>query len=92
MKELERQLNSFFDPGYEEREEQARRERNRKARSRRLAYKLAAELGVRIEVERNSEGVGYWLVGTGWPDENFCVDICEAADKLEQLKQERGIK
>ena len=51
--------------------------------------KRAKALGVTIEAERDDMGWGYWLQGTGWDDNNFCVDHAEIEDKLNRLESEK---
>lgn len=49
----------------------------------------AATLGITIEAERDDYGWGYWLIGTGWPDDNFCVDHDEILYKLQKFSAEQ---
>mgnify|MGYP003108826702 CR=1 FL=1 len=44
--------------------------------------KLASDLGLTIEAVRDDFGWGYWLVGTGWEDDNFCTSHDELEYKL----------
>lgn len=50
----------------------------------------AKPLGVTIEADRDDCGWGYWLLGTGWPDENFCTSHDEIETKLGQLEREQA--
>jgi hypothetical protein len=55
----------------------------------------AAKIGVTIEADRydtpiNGSRWGYWLGGTGWDDNNYCVDRDEVEDALNQLEAERA--
>lgn len=78
MKALQNQLNQFF--GVENTAEK-RETNNARARCKRLA----ARLGVRIEIERDACGNGYWLHNTGRDDENFCTSWAEVEEKLKSL-------
>ena len=52
--------------------------------------KRAKALGVTIETDRDDMGWGYWLIGTGWDDDNFCVDHDEIDRKLDRIEEERA--
>lgn len=49
--------------------------------------KFAKELGLTIDAVRDDVGWGYWLVGTGWEDNNFCADHEEIEWKLNLIKE-----
>ena len=42
----------------------------------------AAKRGWTIEIDRIGRDIGYWLVGTGWEDENFCSSKEELQYKI----------
>lgn len=55
----------------------------------------AAELGVKIDAEKDDEGWGYWLLdattGEGvWSDDNFCTSPDEIEWKLDLIENERS--
>lgn len=55
----------------------------------------AAELGVKIDAEKDDEGWGYWLLdaltGEGvWGDDNFCTSHDEIEWKLDLIENERS--
>jgi hypothetical protein len=49
----------------------------------------AAKIGVMIEADRDDYGWSYWLLNTGWSDDNFCVDHDEIETKLDRLEAEQ---
>ena len=54
----------------------------------------AAQIGIRIEADRDDVGWGYWLIdnatGEGpWADENFSTSHDELDGKLSDLERER---
>ena len=55
--------------------------KNTYARCKRKARKT----NVTIKTERD----GYWLIGTGWEDDNFCSDWDEVEEKLNRLLTHR---
>lgn len=75
--QLQRQLNQMLANSTER-----RMNNNTRARCRRKAKKLCVEIEI--------DNPGYWLVGTGWEDENFCMTWDEVEGKLDQISDERN--
>lgn len=89
MKTLGKILNGPFDEARKERRKQEiKRINNARARCK----KLAAKLGVEIQPDNSFDGPrSYWLEGTGWDDDNYCSDWFEVEEKLNLLRNERGV-
>jgi len=50
--------------------------------------KRAIKLGITITAQRDDAGWGYWLDGTGYEDNNFCIDHDEIDCYLKELELE----
>ena len=54
----------------------------------------AHKLGIVLDVE-DCKPRGYWLLDTEgngiWPDDNFCADLSELAEKLDRVAEEKTL-